>query len=43
MDSSKITEQAAAEAAYWCHVCMRTIPSGEVPTHQHDPGAGGKR
>lgn len=33
----------SAESAYWCHVCMRTIPASEVPTHQHDAGADGPR
>jgi len=33
----------AAPPAWWCHVCMRTVPASEVPTHQHDPGADGPR
>jgi len=28
--------RAAAEPAWWCHVCMRTVPVSEVPAHQHD-------
>jgi hypothetical protein len=37
------TEKAAAEPAWWCHVCMRTVPASQVPTHQHDAGADGPR
>lgn len=25
----------AAEPAWWCHVCMRTVPVSQVPAHQH--------
>ncbi len=31
------------KAAYWCHVCMKTVPAAEATTHQHDPGADGPR
>jgi hypothetical protein len=39
----RIGEAAAAEPAWWCHVCMRTVPASQVQTHQHDPGANGPR
>jgi hypothetical protein len=33
----------SAPAAFWCHVCMRTVPASDANTHQHDKGANGPR
>jgi len=35
MDSSKTPEQNAAEPAYWCHVCMTTVPVSQAASHTH--------
>lgn len=32
-----------AESAFWCHVCMKTVPPSQAATHEHDPGADGPR
>jgi hypothetical protein len=33
----------AAEPAFWCHVCWRTVPASQAATHQHDADAPGRQ